>query len=157
MMESGCTVAQRMAPSRSGTCGEQLLTFPSLRPGWLNSHLWEPQRASGSQRKFDAGSAVNSVALHPNQAELISAQQNGTVRVWDLTAGSCRTETNPEGENALRSVCYAPNGTLAVAANNKGAVFTWSADSSTAEMQLIQKFQAHTAYLLKVTFSPNSK
>ena len=43
--------------------------------------IWD-LRASGSQRKFDAGAPVNSAALHPNQAEIISGQQNGTVRIW---------------------------------------------------------------------------
>ncbi len=41
---------------------------------------------------------MNSVVLHPNQAELISGDQNGSVRVWDLTAGACSRELVPEGE-----------------------------------------------------------
>lgn len=32
---------------------------------------------------------MNAVALHPNQAELISGDQNGKVKVWDLTASKC--------------------------------------------------------------------
>jgi G protein beta subunit-like protein len=32
---------------------------------------------------------VNSVALHPNQAELICGLQNGNIRVWDLAENKC--------------------------------------------------------------------
>lgn len=46
-------------------------------------------RASGCQRDYDCGAAVNSVALHPNQAELICGLQNGNIRVWDLAENKC--------------------------------------------------------------------
>ena len=40
---------------------------------------------SGCQRNYDTGGvAVNDVVLHPNQAELISGDQNGGIRTWDL-------------------------------------------------------------------------
>ncbi len=47
------------------------------------------RRASGCQRDYDCGAAVNSVALHPNQAELICGLQNGNIRVWDLAENKC--------------------------------------------------------------------
>ena len=98
---------------------------------------------------------MNSAALHPNQAEIISGQQNGTVRIWDLTAGKHRLELNPDGEVATRSVQYSPNGSIAVSANNKGTAFVWQAESP--DFDLAQKIQAHNSYLLKVAMSPNSK
>jgi hypothetical protein len=42
-------------------------------------------RAKGCQRNYDTGGVpVNDVVLHPNQAELISGDQNGGIRTWDL-------------------------------------------------------------------------
>lgn len=81
------------------------------------------------------------------QAELISGDQNGNIRVWDLTANACsrelyvnvvfatnrcvwltsaRTATSvPAGQCAIRSLAVARDATRVVAANNAGAVFVW--------------------------------
>ncbi|KAG9150055.1 hypothetical protein Leryth_023082, partial [Lithospermum erythrorhizon] len=48
--------------------------------------------APGYQREYESRAAVNTVVLHPNQTELISGDQNGNIRVWDLTANSCSCE-----------------------------------------------------------------
>lgn len=65
--------------------------------------IWD-LRAPGYQRSYDCRCSVNSVVLHPNQAEFISGDQDGNVRVWDLTCNSCVHELNPEGEVPIRSV-----------------------------------------------------
>lgn len=38
--------------------------------------VWD-SRSNVCSRKYDCGAAINSVALHPNQVELISGDQNG--------------------------------------------------------------------------------
>jgi G protein beta subunit-like protein len=47
---------------------------------------------------------VNSLSLHPNQAELISGDQNGVMKVWDLTADKCREEYIPLQDMPIRSL-----------------------------------------------------
>lgn len=95
---------------------------------WLTSLLSAP----GCQREFECGAAVNSVCLHPNQMELISGQQNGSVRIWNLSKNTCSRELVPSGEVAIRSVDIAPNGSTAVAANNdvrsssRPCAYAWS-------------------------------
>ena len=90
--------------------------------------------------------------------ELISGQQNGTLRIWDLNKSECSKELIPDGEVAFRSVHFAPNGSTAVAANNKGTCFLWKMDADgTSNIEPIQRLQAHNSYLLKSVFSPNSK
>jgi len=42
--------------------------------------------ARGCQRNYKCAAAINAIALHPNQGELITGDQQGNVRVWDLTA-----------------------------------------------------------------------
>lgn len=42
--------------------------------------IWDI-RAPSCQRNYEVGSAVNTVALHPNQAELISGDMDGKVKV----------------------------------------------------------------------------
>jgi len=36
------------------------------------------------------------VKLHPKRPEIISGDQNGSVKVWDLTAGKCINELSPD-------------------------------------------------------------
>jgi WD40 repeat protein len=57
--------------------------------------VWD-LRAPGCQREYGSRAAVNSVCLHPNQGELISGDQTGHIRVWDLTANACSCELVPE-------------------------------------------------------------
>jgi target of rapamycin complex subunit LST8 len=58
----------------------------------------------------------------------------------------------------MRSVSIAPNGTVAVAANNDGSVFVWRlAPEDTSRFELLEKFTAHKNYILKAAISPDSK
>ena len=49
-------------------------------------------RAPGIQRDYDLKCPVNDVIIHPNQGELVSCDQNGSIRVWDLGENSCTHE-----------------------------------------------------------------
>ena len=57
--------------------------------------IWD-LRAPSCQRNYDVGSAVNTVALHPNQAELISGDMDGKVKV-----GSVRNDCGPKSKLVL--------------------------------------------------------
>jgi len=61
------------------------------RNGMLTSAAWF-YRTSGTQREYSHNSAVNDVVVHPNQGELISCDQNGSVKIWDLGEDSCTHE-----------------------------------------------------------------
>eukprot|EP01102_Stenamoeba_stenopodia_P016334 TRINITY_DN569_c0_g1_i2.p1 TRINITY_DN569_c0_g1~~TRINITY_DN569_c0_g1_i2.p1 ORF type:complete len:215 (+),score=34.46 TRINITY_DN569_c0_g1_i2:175-819(+) len=113
--------------------------------------IWD-LRAPGCQREYQCGAAVNTVTLHPNQGELISGDQNGNIRVWDLTAGDCSKHLIPAGEVAIRSVTIAPDASAFAASNNKGYTFVWN-----SKFEPIQKIEAHNTYVLKCSFSPDSK
>ncbi len=71
------------------------------------------------QRDYDHGSAVNDVVVHPNQGELISCDQNGSVKIWDLGENSCTHELVPAEDVPIRSVSIASDGGTLVAGNNK--------------------------------------
>ena len=89
--------------------------------------IWD-LRAPGCQREYESGSPLNTVMLHPNQAELTRAQtlililtlppnptpapsrypypsqaelvsgdRDGNIRVWDLTQNACSAELVPDG------------------------------------------------------------
>ncbi|KAK4392440.1 Target of rapamycin complex subunit LST8 [Sesamum angolense] len=106
--------------------------------------IWD-LRAPGCQREYESRAAVNTVVLHPNQTELISGDQNGNIRVWDLTANACSCELVPEVDTAVRSLTVMWDGSLVVAANNRGTCYVW---------RLLRGTQAHEGYILKCLLSP---
>ncbi|KAF0698003.1 Aste57867_11334 [Aphanomyces stellatus] len=133
--------------------------------------IWD-LRAQGCQRNYECSAPINSVTLHPNQAELISADQNGCIRVWDLTSNTCSAKISPDGENAVRSVDIAKDASTLVAANNQGTCFAYTPKSSYAhphlsdfyidddrrdQYELRHTWQAHNEYVLKVRVCPNAR
>ncbi|RLN38781.1 hypothetical protein C2845_PM01G32270 [Panicum miliaceum] len=82
-------------------------------------------RTATCQREYESRAAVNTVVLHPNQKELISGDQNGNIRVWDLAANSCNCELVPEVDTAVRSLTVMWDGSMVVAANNRGTCYVW--------------------------------
>jgi len=119
--------------------------------------IWD-LRASGCQRDYDCGAAVNTVVLHPNQAELICGLQNGAIKIWDLAEGKWTREHIPEGEVAIRSISVAPDASQVVAVNNKGRCYVWkSGPDDTSVFEGAHKFEAHKSYILKVLYSPDAK
>ena len=80
-------------------------------------------------------SAVNDVCIHPNQGELISCDQAGSIKRSDLSENTCshelvrcfrfskihfiETSKTPAGDIPMRSVTLALDGSCLVAGNNK--------------------------------------
>jgi WD40 repeat protein len=107
--------------SRSGICGKPNL-FDFSSPIELKvSHLL--CSTSGTQREYYHNSPVNDVVVHPNQGELISCDQNGSVKIWDLGENSCTHELVPAEDVPIRSVSIAGDGGTLVAGNNKVSRF----------------------------------
>ena len=118
--------------------------------------IWD-MRAPGCQREYESGSPLNTVMLHPNQAELISGDRDGNIRVWDLAQNACSAELVPDGAKAIRSVCISRDASLLAAANDAGSCFVWRLgrnEDSSAKFEPLQKLQAHATYVLKVSMSP---
>jgi G protein beta subunit-like protein len=94
--------------------------------------IWD-LRSPGAQTEFSCASPVNSVALHPNQSELIAVDQNGDIHTFDLVANKEQhAKVRPGGDIPLRSVSIASDGSTAVAANNQGDCFFWTPGAFTS-------------------------
>jgi G protein beta subunit-like protein len=135
--------------------------------------------ARGPQRNYAHRSPVNDVVIHPNQGELISCDQNGSIKIWDLGGNACTHELVPEEDVPMRSLSIASDGSLLVAGNNKGSVYVWkmlstrasqlaatslpvakaspTGDDVTWDLQPVTKIQAHSKYLLRTVLSPDVK
>ncbi|KAH6918722.1 WD40-repeat-containing domain protein [Coprinopsis sp. MPI-PUGE-AT-0042] len=105
-------------------------------------------------------SPVNDVIIHPNQGELISCDQAGSIKQWDLTDNICSHELTPAGEVPIRSVTLASDGSSLVAGNNKGQCYVWKVNdehSSLPRFQAVTRFQAHGKYLTRCLLSPDAR
>ncbi|KAL2918465.1 TOR complex subunit lst8 [Polyrhizophydium stewartii] len=116
-------------------------------------------RAPNIQRDYELRSPVNDVIIHPNQGELVSCDQNGSIRVWDLAENSCTHELVPEEDTPVRSVSMANDGSLLVAANNKGNYYVWRTRTGqdATEFEALTKVAAHTKYITKCLLSPDNR
>ena len=106
----------------------------------------------------------HALALTPSstaQGELLSADQNGNIRVWDLTANACSYELVPEVGCAVRLLTVAADGSMVVAANNRGVCYVWRLQrglQTTAHFEPLHKLVAHPdAYCLKCLLSPDGR
>ncbi|XP_075508816.1 target of rapamycin complex subunit LST8-like isoform X2 [Primulina tabacum] len=113
--------------------------------------------APGFQREYESRAAVKPVVLRPNQIELISGDQNGNIRIWDLRANSCSCELVPEVDTAVGSLTVMWDGSLIVAANKRGTCYVWRLLQGTQTMSIFEplhKLLAHDGYILKCLLSP---
>lgn len=118
--------------------------------------IWD-LRSPVPQRSYSCKAAVNTAVLHPNQCDIISGDQGGSVSVWELSSGQLKPtlELVPDGETAIRSAAVAADGSKVVVGNNKAEVFVW--DPVGPEYVPIHRFKAHTGYLLKTVISPDAR
>lgn len=116
--------------------------------------VWDIRSAT-CQYSYDCGAAINTAVLHPNQVELITGDQTGCVKVWDLTKNALREEFIPAVESPVQSISIASTSNFLTVGSHKGHVFVYNIDET--KMELAKDFTAHQAYLLKCVVSPDCK
>uniref|UniRef100_UPI00358FC97E target of rapamycin complex subunit LST8 n=1 Tax=Myxine glutinosa TaxID=7769 RepID=UPI00358FC97E len=124
------------------------------------ARIWDLRsRNQQCQRILQVNAPINCVCLHPNQVELIVADQSGAIHLWDL-----KTDQNeqliPEPDIAITCVHIDPDASYMAAVNSTGKCYVWHLTRGVKEepTQLIPKFklEAHKRYGLKCRFSPDS-
>jgi len=114
--------------------------------------IWDT-RAPTCQRTYYCQVGVNSVALHPNQMELISGDQGGNIKVWDLTANAMREQSSPPLLSPVRAVSIASNASIMTAGSHSGRLYVYNIRDG--KLVLERDFQAHNDYLLSAVISPD--
>eukprot|EP00051_Salpingoeca_urceolata_P005846 m.78021 g.78021 ORF g.78021 m.78021 type:complete len:306 (-) comp14569_c1_seq2:52-969(-) len=118
--------------------------------------IWDVRASPDKQRDYRHTSPVTCVALHPNQSELVSGDEEGRIVRWDLNANRCFEHLIPEPDTAVRSISISPNGLLMAAVNNEGNCFIW--ELSDGEFKALKKLVVHPhAYVLTCKFSPDGR
>lgn len=70
------------------------------------------------QRNYHHDAPVNDAVIHPNQGEIISCDQAGSVKIWDLGENVCTHELVPDEDVAIRTITIASDGGTLVAGND---------------------------------------
>lgn len=116
-------------------------------------------RTGKAVKEFYHHNYVNSVAVGNNNKDLICADENGTIKVWDLIKGQQRCEYNsyPDEEGmAFRSITLSDSDGFLVGAKSSGmcCVFDYTPGK---ELKLLSSYEAHKQYITKCVLSPENK
>lgn len=121
----------------------------SLEDGMVK--VWDV-RSPSVQRNYKHHCPVNEVVIHPNQGELISCDQDGNIRIWDLGENQCTHHLIPEDDVPINSISVASEGSMLVAGNNKGNCYVWLMQNQKDITSLtpVTKFRSHLKYITRV-------
>jgi WD40 repeat protein/transcriptional regulator with XRE-family HTH domain len=107
------------------------------------------------ERVFNHGSLVQTAALSPDGATVVTVGQNGSIRAWDINSGKSKTLQPGNGEPVNDIAFHPKNADLVATAGDDGVVTVWSLSSAKPTVS----FQADDDSLpvYAVAFSPDSR
>ena len=123
--------------------------------------IWDTKHPR-CRREYLNNSPINYALLHPNQGEIWSIDQRGSLKIWDLVSDTCTQELIPEEGVPGQSISLCPLGSLAAMGNYKGNIYLWRLQGGTGgdqcELLPVALIRAHSnSYITKVLISPDGK
>lgn len=107
-------------------------------------------RSWGSSFSLGHTDAVNDVAYDPDGTYALSASDDSTVRLWNVSSGVC--EGLLEGHaGSVRSVAYAPSGNAALSGSDDGTARVWDLASG----RCLTILHGHTDRVSSAAYHPN--
>ncbi len=112
-------------------------------------HLWDPLTGETTATlRHDA--PVRNIAFSPDGLLLASANEDGTIRLWNPEAQVLESTLRGHTDSVL-SVAFSPDGLLLASGSADGTVRLWNPETQTLESTL----RGHTDSVLSVAFSPD--
>ena len=105
---------------------------------------------------------VNSIVITNNNKDIIAADENGTIKIWDTKKDEMRNEYNPNVEEklpAFRSISLAKNDEFLVGGKSNGNICIFDLKNNDNESQNLSQpkiFKAHDRYITKCLLSPEN-
>jgi WD40 repeat protein len=127
--------------------------------------LWDAVKGTklAVLRPIDASAylSVNSASFSPDGRRLVSAYDDGTIRVWDTSSGresfvvriSTPDERNNPFSSNVMSVAFSPDGQRIVSASTDKTVRVWSV----SRMVQIATLRGHESSVHSVAYSPDGR
>ena len=105
---------------------------------------------------------VNSIVITNNNKDIIAADENGTIKIWDTKKDEMRNEYIPNVEEklpAFRSISLAKNDEFLVGGKSNGNICIFDLKNNDDESQNLSQpkiFKAHDRYITKCLLSPEN-
>lgn len=121
------------------------------------ARIWDV--ASGRQLRELGGfrCAVKAVAFSPNGQMIAASGNDGIVRIWDVKTGaelkSLVHMDTADSDMSVYSLVFSHDGKKIYAANGDGTISEWDI----AAGKELKSWKAHTAWVYKLSFSPDFK
>ena len=94
---------------------------------------------------------ATSLSFSPDGLRFASGSEDGTVRIWNLAGYALTCST--EGQQAVRAVCFSPDGNHVASGTNK-SIQIWNSQSG--ELAL-NSFEGHSGSITSTSYSPDGK
>ncbi|MEW5870615.1 MAG: protein kinase [Chloroflexota bacterium] len=113
--------------------------------------IWEAE--TGKEfRAFEMPVGAYSVDYAPDGGSVLTANEDGIVRIWDVTRGELARQFTASAGN-LNVGRFSPDGKIILTAGNDGVARLWDALSG----EEIQHFTGHSDGIMHAAFSPDGK
>ena len=97
---------------------------------------------------------VNSIAFHPNNQQLASTSEDGTIRFWSVESGEALHILACQ-QGGLNCVAFSPNGQQLATTGDDGSVCLWQLENGLPNNLAHLRIPAHQGPAENVAFHPN--
>ena len=116
-------------------------------------HVWETE---GEQKKTFAGHKtwVSSLAFHPREKRLFTADYQGVIHCWNYTGGSKPLWTIPNADrDNVRALALTPDGKYLISAGDDTVIKVWQA----ANGKPVAKLEGHTECIFSLAVARDGR
>ncbi len=120
---------------------------------------------NGLFRIYDAGTyqasarleggvgGVHAVSFSRDSQRVATAAEDGTLRIWDVSAGALLHTLGKPGDSALKCAVYSPEGSLLLSGSADGTIAAWNPQSG----EQVFRARIHGAAVNSMAFTPDGR